>query len=532
MEEHRYESINTVFNCVISYIHNGADRNAVSLVCHKWYELDCMTRKHVTVHVIYLPTPSRLLKRFPFIESLTLKGLPLYFMKNYSCIGITPWFKEITVSFKYLKVLHVRCLSVLDTDLKLLMRTRAKDLRVLKIIKCQGFSTDGLMHIGKYCNDLRTLCLDSNTLNEKDGKWLHELAVNNKCIETLNFYDTAISKVDANDLTLLAKNCPSLVLTRCGLSDLKDFFRIAVMLEVFAGGKFTGEEKDVGFKFPLNLRSVEFVHMTQSQCQFLISHAHRLTELNLTYDNVDESCLFYLIKKCPNLEALYTIDIFGDRGLQLIAKSCKKLRVHLKSLRDFQMTLCKEDSLTNLPLDSGFQALLIGCSKLERLIIRLRSGGLTDAGLGYIGKYGLNLRYLSLGYIGGSDAGLVKLSKGCPKLRKLEIQNCPFSMQALSTLMINITSLSWDVMLVMQPNIRIKAIVRITNKHEEKKKSKVKENQENDKIGSKPDKNRKRGEAGKSLKQLQWVEEEKLRKTQKEWPKTQTQSKAIQVFKE
>nr|GEX22043.1 reverse transcriptase domain-containing protein [Tanacetum cinerariifolium] len=34
-------------------------------------------------------------------------------------------------------------------------------------------------------------------------------------------------------------------------------------------------------------------------------------------------------------------------------------------------------------------------------------------------------------------------------------------------------------------------------------KSKVKEYQEKDKIGSKPDKNGKRGEAGKSLKQLQ-----------------------------
>nr|GFA01736.1 hypothetical protein [Tanacetum cinerariifolium] len=61
---------------------------------------------------------------------------------------------------------------------------------------------------------------------------------------------------------------------------------------------------------------------------------------------------------------------------------------------------------------------------------------------------------------------------------------------------------------------------------------KVKEKQEKDKIGSKPDKNRKRVEAGKSLKQLQWVEEEKLSKTQKEWSKTQTQSKAIQTLKE
>nr|GFC13992.1 hypothetical protein [Tanacetum cinerariifolium] len=56
----------------------------------------------------------------------------------------------------------------------------------------------------------------------------------------------------------------------------------------------------------------------------------------------------------------------------------------------------------------------------------------------------------------------------------------------------------------------------------------VKENKEKDKIGSKSDKNKKRVEAEKSLKQLQRVEEEKLNKTQKEWPKTQAQSKAIQ----
>nr|GFA95806.1 hypothetical protein [Tanacetum cinerariifolium] len=61
---------------------------------------------------------------------------------------------------------------------------------------------------------------------------------------------------------------------------------------------------------------------------------------------------------------------------------------------------------------------------------------------------------------------------------------------------------------------------------------KVKEKQEKEKIGSKPDKNGKRGEAGKSQKQLQLIEKEKLNKTQKEWPETQTHSKAIQVLKE
>nr|GFA78627.1 hypothetical protein [Tanacetum cinerariifolium] len=54
----------------------------------------------------------------------------------------------------------------------------------------------------------------------------------------------------------------------------------------------------------------------------------------------------------------------------------------------------------------------------------------------------------------------------------------------------------------------------------------VKEYQEKDKIGSKPDKNGKRDEAEKSLKQLQWTKEEKPKKTQKEWSKTQTRSKS------
>nr|GEZ46669.1 hypothetical protein [Tanacetum cinerariifolium] len=49
--------------------------------------------------------------------------------------------------------------------------------------------------------------------------------------------------------------------------------------------------------------------------------------------------------------------------------------------------------------------------------------------------------------------------------------------------------------------------------------SQVKENQEKDKIGSKPDKTEKCGEAGKSLKQLKLKEEEKPKKTKKEWPK-------------
>nr|GEV64685.1 hypothetical protein [Tanacetum cinerariifolium] len=53
----------------------------------------------------------------------------------------------------------------------------------------------------------------------------------------------------------------------------------------------------------------------------------------------------------------------------------------------------------------------------------------------------------------------------------------------------------------------------------------VKENQKKDKIGSKSDKNGKRGEARKSQKQLQSIEKEKLKKMQVEWPDMQNHTK-------
>ncbi|GKC76818.1 coronatine-insensitive protein 1-like protein, partial [Tanacetum coccineum] len=96
-----------------------------------------------------------------------------------------------------------------------------------------------------------------------------------------------------------------------------------------------------------------------------------------------------------------------------------------------------------LPLDNGIRALLNGCTKLEKLSIHLLPGGLTDLGCGYIGKYGQNLRYINLGFCPESDTGLVELSKGCPKLQKLEMSGCDFSQQALVTFVLNVTSLRY-----------------------------------------------------------------------------------------
>lgn len=64
---------------------------------------------------------------------------------------MAPWVEEMARSFKSLKAVHFRRMIVRDEDIEVLVKLRGEGLVDLKIDRCSGFSTDGLMHIGQYC---------------------------------------------------------------------------------------------------------------------------------------------------------------------------------------------------------------------------------------------------------------------------------------------------------------------------------------------------------------------------------------------
>ncbi|GKD73521.1 coronatine-insensitive protein 1-like protein [Tanacetum coccineum] len=198
-----------------------------------------------------------------------------------------------------------------------------------------------------------------------------------------------------------------------------------------------------------------------------------------------------MVENCPNLEVLYTTSV-SDGGLDNLSKYCKNLRelyvtskmgyvtqkgllalapgcpkleclhinlssitydvmayigMQMKNLYELNLVLLnKWIRKKNLVLDKGIRTLLIGCNKLERLSICFEElGGLSDESLKNIGMCGYNLRYLSLCYVGESDAdaGLVELSFGCPKLQILVIKDCPFSKEAFDIIRCNVPSLRY-----------------------------------------------------------------------------------------
>ncbi|XP_071685706.1 coronatine-insensitive protein 1-like [Rutidosis leptorrhynchoides] len=495
-----------VFECVIPYINDSRDRQSISLVCRQWHVIDSQTRKHVTIALCYSSTPEQLRRRFPYLESLKLKGKPRAAMYNLIPEDwggfVTPWVMEIATSFRCLKSLHFRRMIVSDDDLKVISQSRGANLKDIKLDKCSGFSTDGLLYICRSCRNLKTLFLEESQITEKDGEWLHELALNNSILETLNFYMTDLSQPKYKDLQLIATKCKSLVsikISDCDYFDLAAFLRVATSLQEFCGSWFQDKAEQYGdVVFPPRFCGLGLNYMATHEVPIVLPVASRLKKLDLLYCflDTDDHCL--LLQQCINLEILEARNVIGDRGMEILSTYCKKLKrlriergadeleleyeegvvsqrgltaiaqgclnleyiavyvsditnaalecvgLHLKNLVDFRMVLLdREEVIADLPLDNGVRSLVSSCHNLRRFALYLRPGGLTDVGLTYIGQYSQNIKWMLLGYVGESDKGLLGFSKGCPSLQKLEVRGCCFSEHALASAVLQLRSLRY-----------------------------------------------------------------------------------------
>nr|GEX27066.1 ACT domain-containing protein [Tanacetum cinerariifolium] len=135
--------------------------------------------------------------------------------------------------------------------------------------------------------------------------------------------------------------------------------------------------------------------------------------------------------------------MISEDGLVDIARYCKDLRsLRLDGNdidRDANGKWLHELALCNTVMESLYFQDPFDTYDMKdvTLLVKKCSKSLMDVGLGYIGEYGDNLRNLSLSYTGGSDVGLLELSKGCQKLRKLTLKGYPYSEKEISAVVFN-----------------------------------------------------------------------------------------------
>ena len=488
------EVIEHIFDYVVSH----SDRNALSLVCKSWYRIERCTRQRVFIGNCYSITPERLIQRFPGLKSLTLKGKPHF--ADFSLVPydwggfVHPWIEALAKNKVGLEELRLKRMVVSDESLELLSRSFTH-FKSLVLVSCEGFSTDGLAAIAANCRFLRELDLQENEVEDHKGQWLSCFPDNCTSLVSLNFACLK-GEVSLGALERLVARSPylkSLKLNRSVPFDaLQRIMMRAPQLSDLGIGSFVHDpESEAYIKLKntiLKRKSITslsgFLEVAPHCLAAIYPICPNLTSLNLSYAaGIQGSDLIKLIRHCVKLQRLLIMDCIGDKGLDVVATSCKdlqELRVFpsvpfgnpaavtekglvaismgcpkLHSLLYFchQMTnaalitvakncpnfirfrLCildatKPDPDTMQPLDEGFGAIVQSCRRLRRLSL---SGKLTDQVFLYIGMYAEKLEMLSIAFAGDGDKGMLYVLNGCKKLRKLEIRDCPFGDMALLT---------------------------------------------------------------------------------------------------
>ncbi|KAL5772554.1 hypothetical protein ACOSP7_012158 [Xanthoceras sorbifolium] len=487
-----------VLERVLALLTSHKDRSSVSLVCKDWYHAERWSRTRVFIGNCYSVSPEILVRRFPNIRSVTLKGKPRF--SDFNLVphdwgaDIHAWLVAFADKYPLLEELRLKRMTISDESLEFLA-LKFPNFKVLSLLSCDGFSTDGLAAIATHCKNLTELDIHENGVEDRSGNWLSCFPESFASLEVLNFANFGNNEVNFDALERIVSRCKSLKVLKVNKSiSLEQLQRLLVrapQLVELGTGAFMQEltprqcaELESAFNNCKNIHTLSGLWEASAlYLPVLYSACSNLTFLNLSYAPLQSVELAKLLVHCPRLQRLWVLDTVEDKGLEAVGSNCPLL----EELRVFPADPFDEEIIHGVT-EAGFLAVSFGCKRLHYVLYFCRqmtnaavativqncpdfthfrlcimnpgqpdyltnepmdeafgavvktctkiqrlsvSGLLTDLTFEYIGKYAKNLEVLSVAFAGSSDWGMQCVLGGCTKLRKLEIRDCPFGNVAL-----------------------------------------------------------------------------------------------------
>ncbi|XP_024357321.1 protein TRANSPORT INHIBITOR RESPONSE 1 [Physcomitrium patens] len=486
-----------VLEHVLVFLDSHKDRNSVSLVCKSWYKAEGWSRRKVFIGNCYAVSSATLIRRFPKLVSLEMKGRPRFtdfglVPQNWGGF-IQPWIQVMAEYYPGLEGLKLKRMTVSDESLRMIA-VAFPNFRSLRLTSCDGFSTDGITEITKNCRNLAVLDLQENYMDIRNGDWLKAFPESLTSLESLNFATVkcAVDEEAFQCLEALVARCRCLKTLKVNkdisLGQLRSLLLRAPQLEELGTGIYNQNlswgklhELQGSLKRCKNLRSLSGLWEVIPMClPTMYPVCLNLTSLDLSNVTLMTTDFTKFISYCTKVRRLLVQDFVGDKGLAAAAFNCKELqelRVYpvgvdgyvteqgfiaiskgcpeLRKILYFckQMTNAAMVSFAqNCPKMTHFRLCIMKCYMEDcetgqpldegfgavcRLCVDLRrlslSGKMTDKTFEYIGQYAKKLEMLSVAFAGDSDDGMQYVLDGCPSLRKLEVRDCPFGDEALLT---------------------------------------------------------------------------------------------------
>ncbi|KAM5563919.1 protein TRANSPORT INHIBITOR RESPONSE 1-like [Rosa sericea] len=366
-----------VLEHVFSFLQSDGDRNSISLVCKSWYEIERWCRRRIFVGNCYAVSPRILIRRFPDVRSITLKGKPHFADFNLVPEGwggyVYPWIAAMASAYPWLEEIRLKRMVVTDESLELIAKS-FKNFKLLVLSSCEGFSTDGLASIAANCRNLRELDLHESDVEDLSGHWLSHFPDTYTSLVSLNIACLG-SEVSFSALERLVGRCPNLRSLRLNravpLDRLSNLLNRAPQLVELGTGAFSAElRSDVlsnlssALSACKELKSLSgFWDVVPTYLPAVYSICPGITSLNLSYAIIQSPDLIKLVSQCPNLQRLWVLDYIEDVGLDALAASCKDLR----ELRVFPSDPFVVEANVSLT-ERGLISVSEGCPKLQSVL--------------------------------------------------------------------------------------------------------------------------------------------------------------------
>ncbi|PQP97149.1 protein TRANSPORT INHIBITOR RESPONSE 1 [Prunus yedoensis var. nudiflora] len=366
-----------VLEHVFSFIHSDSDRNSISMVCKSWYEIERWCRRRIFIGNCYAVSPRMMIRRFPDIRSIELKGKPHFADFNLVPEGwggyVHPWIAAMADAYPWLEEIKLKRMVVTDETLELIAKS-FKNFKLLVLSSCEGFSTDGLAAIAANCRNLRELDLHESDVEDLSGHWLSHFPDTYTSLVSLNIACLG-SEFSFSSLERLVGRCPNLKSLRLNravpLDRLANLLHRAPQLVELGTGAYSAELRPDLFSNLAGLLSgckelkslSGFWDVVPAYLPAIYSICPGLTSLNLSYATIPSPDLIKLVSQCPNLQRLWVLDYIEDVGLDALAVSCKDLR-ELRVFPSDPFVVEPNVSLT----EQGLISVSEGCPKLQSVL--------------------------------------------------------------------------------------------------------------------------------------------------------------------
>lgn len=431
-----------VLGHVFSFLHADEARNAISSVCKAWYEVERWSRREIFVGNCYAVRPEAVIKRFPELRSVKLKGKPHF--ADYNLVpeewggDVYPWIAAMAGAYPLLEELRLKRMVVTDEALELIARS-FKNFKVLVLSSCQGVSTDGLATIASNCRNLRELDLRDSEMDEETSiseQWLNNFP--DSCTSLMSLDISSLNyEVSLLSLERLVSRCPNLRALKLNrfvpLDRLPSLLKRAPQLVELGTGSFSADFRpetfsnlEAAFSSCKEIRSLSgFWDIVPAYLPGLYAVGSRITHLNLSYaNNVENPDLIKLITLCRKLQSFWVLDYIEDSGLEALAASCEDLQ----ELRVFPSEPYGVEPNVFLT-EQGLVSVSVGCPRLQSVLYFCRQ--MTNAALVTIAMNRPNLTRFRLcimeprtpDYLTQQplDVGFGAIVEHCKELRRLSL---------------------------------------------------------------------------------------------------------------